>query len=124
MAVNIERQMNDCQGRSRFKHVLHGKNALNDDIEMLISQMVDNLESGNEIVANDTAGSSRTYQKQIRGGQNCESTADTPGNVDEAYRFHESSHCLKFSDLWLNQYNVIMSKCVAINHLPCPAGTT
>jgi len=101
MAVNVERQMNDCQGRSRFKHVLHGTNALNDDIEMLISQMIDNLDSDNEIIANDTASSSsRAYKKQIRGGQNCESITDTPGNIDEPYRFHESSHCLKFSDLW------------------------
>ncbi|XP_022160119.1 hapless 2-like [Myzus persicae] len=112
MAVNVERQMNDCQGRSRFKHVAHGVNALNEDIEIMISQMVDNLDSDNEIIANDTVGSSHTYKKQIRGGQNCEST-NTPGYVDEAYRFHESSHCLKFSDLW---YNVNMLESASYHH--------
>jgi len=112
MAVNIERQMNDCQGRSRFKHVVHGVNALNEDIEMMISQMVDNLGEDNEITANDTARTSSTYKKQIRGGQDCESTANTPGNVEQAYRFLESIHCLISSDLWLDQcYNyIIMSR--------------
>uniref|UniRef100_A0A2S2PS82 Protein HAPLESS 2-B n=1 Tax=Schizaphis graminum TaxID=13262 RepID=A0A2S2PS82_SCHGA len=101
MAVNIERQMHDCHGQSRFKHVIHAKNALNEDIEMLISRMVNNIDSDDEIiaeVANNTE-SSHTHKEQIRGGQNCDST-NTPEYIDEAYRYHESSHCLEFSDLW------------------------
>jgi len=108
MAVNIKRQMNDCQGRSRFKHVVHSKNALNEDIEMLISRTVDNLDSDDKIISEFTYNteSSHTYREQIRGGQNCDST-NTPEYVDEAYRYHESSHCLEFSDLWLDQYNIL-----------------
>lgn len=103
MEVNIQRQMRDCQGHTRFRHVVHGRNALlNEDIETLISRMVDNIDSENEVIANDTLGSSGTYKKQIRGGQSCESTNTPAENVDEEYRFHESSHCLKFSDLWLD----------------------
>jgi len=95
--------MNDCQGRSRFKHVIHTTNTLNEDVEMLISRMVDNIDSDNEIIAElaEDKGSSRTNKEQIRGGQNCNAT-NTPGYVDEAYRYHESSHCLEFSDLWLD----------------------
>ncbi|XP_060878381.1 hapless 2-like [Metopolophium dirhodum] len=104
MAVNIQRQMNDCQGQTRFRHVVHGRNALlNEDIETLISRMVDNIDSDDEMIANDTErSSSGTYKKQIRGGQSCESTNTPAGNLDEEYRFHESSHCLQFSDLWYN----------------------
>jgi len=110
MAVNIQRQMNDCQGKTRFRHVVHGRNSLlNEDIETLISRMVDNIDSDDEMIANDTGrSSSGTYKKQIRGGQSCESTNMPAVNVDEEYRFHESSHCLQFSDLWSDQYNILL----------------
>lgn len=125
MAVNIQRQMRDCQGQTRFRHVVHGRNALlNEDIETLISRMVDNIDSDDEVISNDTLRSSGTHKKQIRGGQSCESTNTPAENVDEEYRFHESSHCLKFSDLWLDQYNIIMLMCLTVYHLLCPAGTT
>jgi len=115
MAVNIQRQMNDCHGQTRFRHVVHGRNALlNEDIETLISRLVDNIDSDDEMTANNDTGrsSSGTYKKQIRGGQSCESTNTPAGNVDEEYRFHESSHCLQFSDLWLDQYNILLCQCV------------
>ncbi|KAE9545586.1 hypothetical protein AGLY_001129 [Aphis glycines] len=117
MAVNIKRQMNDCQGRSRFKHVVHSKNALNEDIEMLISRTVDNLDSDDKIISEFTHNteSSHTYREQIRGGQNCDST-NTPEYVDEAYRYHESSHCLEFSDLWLDQYKVNKLESASYRH--------
>lgn len=53
--------MNDCQGRSRFKYAVHGTNALNEDIEMLINRTVDNLDLENKMIANNTAGSLCTY---------------------------------------------------------------
>lgn len=95
MAINIKRQLNDSQGRSRFKHVIHTTKGYEDKFDIVINQVVDNITSNNEMAK-------RTYYtKQIRGGQDCENTK-TPGYVDEPYRYHESSHCLQFSDLWLD----------------------
>jgi len=99
MATNIKRQLNDCQGRSRFKHVIHRKLSYKEKLEIIINQMIDNITFNNEMY--DKHSSSIT--KQIRGGQNCDNTK-TPDYIVESYRYHESSHCLQFSDLWLIYY--------------------
>lgn len=62
---------------------------------MVINQMVDNITSDSDEVYDKISDSAN----QIRGGQNCENSK-TPGYIDEPYRYHESSHCLQFSDLW------------------------
>lgn len=95
MAINIKRQLNDCEGRSRFKHVIHTRNNYKDEFEMVINQLVDNITSDNVEVYDTTSGSTN----QIRGGQNCQNSK-TPEYIKEPYRYHESSHCLQFSDLW------------------------
>lgn len=98
MATNIDRQMKSCQGRSRFKHVIHTKKTYKEEIEMVINQMMDNITSNNKTVK--IYGMKSNINKQIRGGQNCDNRI-SPEYVKEAYRYHESSHCLEFSDLWL-----------------------
>lgn len=99
MAINIQRQLNDCHGRSRFKHVIHTTKGYNEDeLEIIINRMIDNMTSSNsETVGMYNEKSSTT--KQIRGGQNCDDIK-TPQYINEPYRYHESSHCLEFSDLW------------------------
>lgn len=62
---------------------------------MIINQMVDNITSNNEM-----NGVNSNTNQQIRGGQSCDNTI-SPTYIKEAYRYHESSHCLEFSDLWL-----------------------
>lgn len=98
MATNIERQMKNCQGQSRFKHVIHRKNTYKEEIAMVINQMADNITSNDKIVK--MYGMKSNINQQIRGGQDCGNNI-TPNYVKEAYRYHESSHCLEFSDLWL-----------------------
>lgn len=98
MAINIKRQLIDCQGRSRFKHVFHTTERYTNEFEMAINQIADNITSDNEMAEIYNKRSSTT--KQIRGGQDCDNTK-TPVYVNEPYRYHESSHCLQFSDLWL-----------------------
>lgn len=93
MEINIKRQLIDCEGRSRFKHVIHTTKSYEEEVEMVINQMVDNITS-DEISDNRSC-----ITRQIRGGQNCNDTK-SPRYVDEPYRYHESSHCLQFSDLW------------------------
>lgn len=95
MEINIKRQLIDCKGRSRFKHVIHTTKSYREEVEMVIDQMVDNITS------EDTNVSDKKSQiiRQIRGGQNCDDSK-SPRYVDEPYRYHESSHCLQFSDLW------------------------
>uniref|UniRef100_A0A2S2Q980 Generative cell specific-1/HAP2 domain-containing protein n=1 Tax=Sipha flava TaxID=143950 RepID=A0A2S2Q980_9HEMI len=97
MATNIERQLHDCQGRSRFKHVIHTRNNYKDKFEIIINQIVDNITLDSDEVYDKRSSSTN----QIRGGQNCENLK-TPKYIDEPYRYHESSHCLQFSDLWYN----------------------
>lgn len=47
---------------------------------------------------------SRNVTRQKRGGQNCDDRS-APANVaDSAY--HESAHCLRFSDLWYSVYAI------------------
>lgn len=98
MSTNVERQLNDCEGRSRFKHVIHTTNSYRQEFDKVIDQLVDNITSD---IKNKTASSSNKIQK--RGGQNCDDIK-TPEYIDEPYRYHESSHCLQFSDLWLVRY--------------------
>lgn len=98
MAINIQRQLKDCQGRSRYKHVIHTTIKYKDKLEMIINQMIDNITLKDKAIEMyDQSLSSTT--KQIRGGQNCDNLK-TPISIDEPYRYHESSHCLQFSDLW------------------------
>lgn len=102
MAINIKRQLNDCQGRSRFKHVIHTTKSYNEDeFDMIINQMIDNMTSSDSEIIKMNDKKSSTTKKQIRGGQNCDDLK-TPKYVNEPYRYHESSHCLQFSDLWLD----------------------
>lgn len=90
MAININRQLKDCHGRSRFKHVIHTTRTYKEELNMAISQLVDN------ITLNEKSSSNT---EQIRGGQNCEDTK-SPSYINEPSRYHESTHCLQFSDLW------------------------
>lgn len=100
MSTNVERQLNDCEGRSRFKHVIHTTNNYRQEFDMVIDQLVDNITSNNK---NKNKTADLSNNKQIRGGQNCDDIR-TPEYVNEPYRYHESSHCLQFSDLWLVRY--------------------
>lgn len=95
MEINIKRQLTDCKGRSRFKHVIHTTKSYKEEVEMVINQMVDNITSEDEKVSDNRSHIIR----QIRGGQNCDDSK-WPRYIDEPYRYHESSHCLQFSDLW------------------------
>lgn len=100
MSTNVERQLNDCEGRSRFKHVIHTTNNYRQEFDMVIDQLVDNITSN---INNKNKTADLSNKKQIRGGQNCDDIR-TPEYVNEPYRYHESSHCLQFSDLWLVRY--------------------
>lgn len=97
MATNIKRQLADCQGRSRFKHVIHTTRTYKEELDMVINQLVDNI-TLTEKTSNIT--------EQIRGGQNCDDKI-TPRYINEHYRYHESGHCLQFSDLWLGTIFII-----------------
>lgn len=76
--------------RDRFRKVIF-KRQLEDDVPATTKECLPT----NQILSGGV---------QIRGGQNCADRYTPPGLDPESY--HESTHCLRFSDLWYSIYQL------------------
>ncbi|KAJ4435145.1 hypothetical protein ANN_23721 [Periplaneta americana] len=80
-----------------------------EDLERLARSY--SMHSNNDDLSQDVLGESLKKKRQLetvntqhRGGQNCEDKSTPP--YADANTYHDSAHCLRFSELWYSVYNL------------------